>query len=85
MINRIVNYISFLAIFQFYFNTDTERERERERGRERGRDRETARQTDRQTDRERALCPEKFEICAFQGRSISSRVDSKVRIFFSLE
>ena len=52
MINRIVNYISFLAIFQFYFNTDTERERERERGRERGRDRQTARQTDRQTEKE---------------------------------
>ena len=79
MINRIVNYISFLAIFQFYFNTDTERERERER------ERQTDSQTDRQTDRERALCPETFEICAFQGRSISSRLDSKVRIFFSLE
>ena len=47
MINRIVNYISFLAIFQFYFNTDTERERERER------ERQTDSQTDRQTDRQR--------------------------------
>ena len=83
MINRIVNHISFLAIFQFYFNTDTERERKRERERES--ERQTDSQTDRQTDRERALCPETFEICAFQGRSISSRLDSKVRIFFSLE